>query len=64
MPDFILSVLKTVGLKLAVSFFSEKMIEWGIFKGAEILVAKTNTTKDDEWLKAFKEQYYKIPDKE
>jgi len=64
MPEFIISVLKNVCLKLAVSFFSEKMIEWGIFKGAELLVAKTETDKDDEWLKAFKEQYYKIPDKE
>ncbi|ANY29513.1 hypothetical protein BOX07_gp02 [Pseudoalteromonas phage PH1] len=59
MLKILLKGLGVVATKMFATFASEVMLEWLLFKVAEALVKSTKTTKDDEWLNKFKEEYNK-----
>lgn len=59
MISVLLKALQSIFMKLLAALAAEALLEYMIFKAAEILVAKTNTVHDDEWLAKFKEAYHK-----
>lgn len=58
MVGALLKALQAIVTKLLAALATELLLEWMIFKGAELLVAKTATRHDDEWLEKFKEAYH------
>ena len=58
MFSVLLLTLKSILVKVLTSLAAEAFLEYTIFKSAELLVAKTNTKHDDEWLAKFKEAYH------
>lgn len=59
MVSILMAALKSIMMKLLGAVAAEALLEWMIFKAAEVLVTKTTTKFDDEWLTKFKEAYYK-----
>ncbi|AHJ10572.1 hypothetical protein Spp001_64 [Shewanella phage Spp001] len=51
----LLSAVKSVAIRILVATFSEKMLMKTALMAAEAIVAKTDTNKDDLWLKDLKE---------
>ena len=49
--------ITSVGIKLFMTFASEKMIEWMFFKIARSIVQSTKTTQDDEWFNKLYVEY-------
>jgi len=58
MISVLLKALQSIVTKLLAALATEVLLEWTLFKVAELLVAKTKTPHDDEWLAKFKESYY------
>lgn len=53
----ILSSLSAIATKLLFAATSKKMLEWLLFNVAEVIVKRTDTPQDDEWLRKLKEAY-------
>lgn len=49
--------LTNVGIKLFMTFASERMIEWMFFKVAQAIADSTKTKKDDEWVNKIRNEY-------
>ena len=60
MIQVILKALTAVALKAIATLGTKEMIEWALFKLADVAVASTKTNVDDEWLVKFKEEYKKV----
>ena len=54
-----LIALKAILTKALTTMLSKAMLEWLLFWLADMVVASTKTTKDEEWLEKFKESYNK-----
>ncbi len=53
----ILSTLSAIATKLLFAATTKNMLEWLLFKTAEAIVKRTDTTQDDEFLAKLKESY-------
>ncbi len=54
-----LIALKLILTKALTTMLSKAMLEWLLFWLADMAVQSTKTTKDEEWLKRFKDEYNK-----
>jgi len=57
MITILLKSLTSIGLKLIATIGSKELVEWLVFKAAEVAVKSTKTKADDEFLKKVKETY-------
>ena len=63
MASILLKALGSILTRLLASMATEKMLEYCLFKIANILVKKTNTVHDDEWLQEIEKAYKKYTTK-
>lgn len=59
MISILIKALGTIVTRLLASMATEKMLEYVLFKVAHILVKKTNTIHDDEFLNKLEAMYKK-----
>lgn len=57
--QIILKALSSVALKVIATVGTADLIEWLMFKTAQVVTDSTKTPHDDEFLKKFKELYEK-----
>lgn len=57
MIQVLIKALLSVGMRLLAAMGSEKLIEWALFKIADVIVASTKTPHDDAFLEKLKEAY-------
>jgi hypothetical protein len=60
MIQVILKALTAIALQAISALGTKTMIEWALFKLADVAVNSTKTNVDNEWLAKFKEEYKKV----
>lgn len=57
MIQVLIKALTALGMKLLATLATEKLLEWAFFKLADVLVKRTDTKHDDEFLEEVKKAY-------
>lgn len=57
MIQILLKALSTIALKVIATLGTQQMLEWLLFKTAEIVTDSTKTPVDNEFLVEFKAKY-------
>lgn len=57
MIQILLKALSTIALKVIATLGTQQMLEWLLFKTAEVVTDSTKTPVDNEFLTEFKEKY-------
>ena len=57
MGTILVKALLSVGTKLLASLATRELLEWALFKVADVVVESTETAHDDEFIKELKKSY-------
>ncbi len=60
MIQVLLKALGSIVAKLFATLATKTLLEWMLFKMLEAYVESTKTPHDNDWLKKFKQEYYKL----